>query len=509
MIGARVTKDRYTIDPLYQWDKNQVLQIYGLSLPTIPEIHFSNKTMNNAIVKQASMDKAGVVSVDIPNSLLEQSHDILVYICTYEGDALQCLYKMVIPVHPKKKPDDYITPPDNTDEVYSYNALENLFVNAIALSIDNYEKAKADYQSMSDEISKATKTLETATEALSKATVDFDTAKSELAQAKEILEDASGDLTEATANYAAALEAYNQSTANLDEVVIEYNNAKTAYEDARALYEQYANSFLQLSGGTMTGVIDMGGKSITNVADPENDTDAVNKAYVDNNKSGGFAYNYAHNSDFTQFVAQAGIGGNHGTHAYAGDRWILDSGTVSGDAREDGNGYKNITLNGTIRQIVANAPDVGTATIEMVSGTADISYANGEITITGNGGVIKNVRLFEGNYTADNLPEYQPKGYGAELAECLRYFEIINSFSVFSKANYSQTHCYLPAVFSEKRVKPTIAVKNLWSPGYLAMEQMGSIAVDNANKKSARICITQLEAIGLIGQCYAEISADL
>lgn len=146
MIGARVTKDRYTIDPLYQWDKNQVLQIYGLSLPSIPEIHFSNKTMNNAIVKQASMDKAGVVSVDIPNSLLEQSHDILVYICTYEGDAFQCLYKMVIPVYPKKKPDDYITPPDNTDEVYSYKALENLFVNSLALSLDNYEKAKNAYE---------------------------------------------------------------------------------------------------------------------------------------------------------------------------------------------------------------------------------------------------------------------------------------------------------------------------------------------------------------------------
>lgn len=285
MIDARVTKDRYTIDPLYQWDKNQVLQIYGLSLPSIPEIHFSNKTMNNAIVKQASMDKAGVVSVDIPNSLLEQSHDIIVYICTYEGDAFKCLYKMIIPVNPKKKPDDYITPPDD-EEIYSYNALENLFVNSLALSIDNYEKAKTDYQNMSGEISRATKTLETATEALNKATADFDTAKSELTQAKAILEDAAGDLTEATDNYNAALDAYNQSAANLDAVVAEYINAKTAYEDARALYEQSANSFLQLSGGTMTGAINMGGKAITNVADPQNDTDAVNKKYVDENSGG-------------------------------------------------------------------------------------------------------------------------------------------------------------------------------------------------------------------------------
>lgn len=131
-------------------------------------------------------------------------------------------------------------------------------------------------------------------------------------------------------------------------------------------------------------------------------------------------YNYAHNSDFTQWVNQAGFGKSHAgsLEKYAGDRWILDSGTVTGEAREDGNGYTNITLNGTISQIVENAPDVGTTAIEMVSGTADISYDNGVITITSNGGVIKNVRLFQGNYTADNLPVYQPKGYGVEVVNC-------------------------------------------------------------------------------------------
>ena len=30
--------------------------------------------------------------------------------------------------------------------------------------------------------------------------------------------------------------------------------------------------------------------------------------------------------------------------------------------------------------------------------------------------------LYEGEYTAETLPEYQPKGYGAELAECMLYY---------------------------------------------------------------------------------------
>ena len=33
--------------------------------------------------------------------------------------------------------------------------------------------------------------------------------------------------------------------------------------------------------------------------------------------------------------------------------------------------------------------------------------------------------LYEGEYTLDTLPAYRPKGYGAELAECKRYFRIL------------------------------------------------------------------------------------
>lgn len=182
------------------------------------------------------------------------------------------------------------------------------------------------------------------------------------------------------------------------------------------------------------------------------------------------AVNLSDNSDFEHFVAQAGIGGNHGTQAYAGDRWILDNGAVTGDAREDGNGYTNITLNGTIRQIVENAPDVGTAAIEMVSGTADISYVNGEITITSNGGAIKNVRLFKGTYTVDNMPEYQPKGYGAELAECQRYYVQFNLGTGdslgggWSYGNSSRIAVFLP---TELRIFPSIICSNASNLGII------------------------------------------
>lgn len=38
------------------------------------------------------------------------------------------------------------------------------------------------------------------------------------------------------------------------------------------------------------------------------------------------------------------------------------------------------------------------------------------------------VALYEGSYTADTLPAYQPKGYAAELAECRRYYKVIDVY---------------------------------------------------------------------------------
>ena len=45
--------------------------------------------------------------------------------------------------------------------------------------------------------------------------------------------------------------------------------------------------YLEKSGGTMTGVLNMGSNKITGLATPTADTDAVNKAYVDNAVAGG------------------------------------------------------------------------------------------------------------------------------------------------------------------------------------------------------------------------------
>ena len=50
---------------------------------------------------------------------------------------------------------------------------------------------------------------------------------------------------------------------------------------------------------------------------------------------------------------------------------------------------------------------------------------------TGNNWIgVKWAALYEGTYTADTLPPYVPKGYAAELAECQRYFQLLNEATV-------------------------------------------------------------------------------
>lgn len=128
MSVVKVEKNNYTVEPLYQWDLNQVLEIYGLSLAAIPEIHFTNVAMGAAIVRQAKMDSAGVVTVDVPNSLLQKPYKITAYVCGYHGATFETYYKIDIPVNARVMPSDYTLADDA--EVYSFKALENAVANA-------------------------------------------------------------------------------------------------------------------------------------------------------------------------------------------------------------------------------------------------------------------------------------------------------------------------------------------------------------------------------------------
>lgn len=109
------------------------------------------------------------------------------------------------------------------------------------------------------------------------------------------------------------------------------------------------------------------------------------------------------------------------TSGYGVDRWMV----VSGSATITENG---LTVNGTIRQKLENAPD-GTviASVKMYSGTATATY-NGtynRVDVVSNGGTIRSVKLEYGSVSTlanDHAPDYT-----TELLKCQRY--------------YVETHC--------------------------------------------------------------------
>lgn len=154
------TYNNYVTDSLYQWDVNQDLVISGLGLSVAPEIHFANADMDRALVRQSTLE-SGVVTVRIPNSLLQAALTIKAYVGLYEGETFKVIETIEIPVIAKAKPADY-TIEDSDEEIYSFNQLENEIANA---KKDIADLCEANRVEMVATVEKATEDLENSVEA--------------------------------------------------------------------------------------------------------------------------------------------------------------------------------------------------------------------------------------------------------------------------------------------------------------------------------------------------------
>lgn len=98
-------------EELWQWDYGQKIQITGLNLPEIFEVHFSWKDLETAkVVTGATVD--GISTVDIPNAALQQKRMITAYIYISdpeEGKTVNTIYMMV---NSRKAPEGFEIPED-------------------------------------------------------------------------------------------------------------------------------------------------------------------------------------------------------------------------------------------------------------------------------------------------------------------------------------------------------------------------------------------------------------
>lgn len=217
----------------------------------------------------------------------------------------------------------------------------------------------------------------------------------------------------------------------------------------------------------------------------------------------GQPYNLLDNSDFVHPVAQAGVNGAHGATQYAVDRWETTKGaTVSLVS----NGLKVVSdksnwVAGIQQKIEAKRfADVMTFAVRGVfpvacrlfvyigSGTTNFGtayfqgdaaertlvlkltkpdgltgdevvnvYISPDTGSTGTAAVVRWAALYEGEYTADTLPPYVPKGYAAELAECLRYYRKIksNNETFAGYAANGMAYAFIPLT-QAMRIAPTV-----------------------------------------------------
>lgn len=213
-------------------------------------------------------------------------------------------------------------------------------------------------------------------------------------------------------------------------------------------------------------------------------------------------YNLLDNSDFAHPVAQAGVNGAHGATGYAVDRWMQTSGATVSQAAD---GLKIVSdktswTAGIQQRIEAKRfADVMTFAVRGVfpvacrlfvyigSGTTNFGtayfqgdaaertlvlkltkpdgltgdevvnvYISPDTGSTGTAAVVRWAALYEGEYTAETLPPYVPKGYAAELAECLRYYRRITATNETFAGYCANGVSYCTIPLQTMRIKPTL-----------------------------------------------------
>lgn len=97
------------IEELTQWNVNNTLYIHGLELSEPPFVHFANRKSETALPVESTIEGDAIVA-PIPNILLQQDLQLLVYIYEYAKDTYvgKTTHIYEIPIRSKIRPDDYL-----------------------------------------------------------------------------------------------------------------------------------------------------------------------------------------------------------------------------------------------------------------------------------------------------------------------------------------------------------------------------------------------------------------
>lgn len=243
---------------------------------------------------------------------------------------------------------------------------------------------------------------------------------------------------------------------------------------------------VSVDGDTLQGPLDMNGNALRNLNDPTALNDAVPRKYVDSTR---YSDNLLDNSNFTNVINQRGYQNNSECPpgGFPLDRWFnAGSNTTQFGFSPNGLICKAGAVLAQNLEFKINM-DVVTLFVTLEDGTTgalnarvtmnvDGSYKRCATTSIGNkykmhidtqqGLVyilidctqqitIRHAALYIGNFNTEMPPKYVPKSTGQDLAECMRYFQIINSLFGTDIGTTQRQMLLLPVTM---RTTPTVTV---------------------------------------------------
>lgn len=206
-------------------------------------------------------------------------------------------------------------------------------------------------------------------------------------------------------------------------------------------------------------------------------------------KPGGTCYNVSQaatnlldNSYFVKPINQRGQTTYTGNQ-YTIDRWRTYSSTAEITVND---GYITLITSALLQYLDINPDKTYTAAVKKLDGTIVIAKGNYTTGFSGGGircavvngycrflidealganGVLW-AALYEGAYTAETLPAYQYKGYAAELAECMRYYQKGGQAATVGTQYGTETKGIIRLRFTNMRIMPTITILSVASQGW-------------------------------------------
>lgn len=137
---------------------------------------------------------------------------------------------------------------------------------------------------------------------------------------------------------------------------------------------------------------------------------------------------------------------------------------------------------------------------------------------TGETSTIKHVAIYEGEFTLETLPEYQPKGYAAELLECQRYYYKPGAATYYGYSGSDKSIYVAVQMPVIMRIIPTVTIKSIdfrvnGAYSYF-IDGVPVTVINSAPKNTLNIKLTDKTFSAahntLVGQIQGlELSADL